>query len=265
MKDTFNEYLSGAKLYGDDFSAAEIFKWFNDEKDTYFNHKKGKPYKYEYHCLNNFHGYRFLKNRLFKNALGVGSAFGDEFMPILDRVEKLTILESSSGFVRDKIRDTPVNYVKAESSGKLPFNNNSFDLINCLGVLHHLPNVSFVLKEIYRCLKKDGYAFIREPIVSEGDWRSRRKGLTKRERGIPLGIFDNLLQETGFKVERRVKCGFPLIRRLGHILRIPVYNSVFFVVLDRIVSKLFSFNEIYHPGHFWQKLRPMTIIYLAKK
>jgi len=67
-------------------------------------------------------------------------------------VDKVTICESSEKYVRDMIEDIPVRYVKPGIYGDFPFENESFALIVCFGVLHHIPNVSKVLKEFYRCL-----------------------------------------------------------------------------------------------------------------
>lgn len=265
MKDNLDIYLSGQKLYGDDFSPQEAREWFDDERDGYFDLKDRQRYPYEYHAFNIFHGYRFLGDRVFKNVLGIGSAFGDEFIPIADRIEKLTILESGEGFFNDRIKNLTPTYISADFSGSLPFVDNSFDLINCLESLHHMPNVSRTLNEVHRCLKKGGYVLISEPIVSQGDWRMKRKGLTKRERGIPLAIFDKILADAGFKVVQRRECAFPLTRRMSRFLKTSGFNSKFFVVLDYLLSKLFSFNDVYHPRHFWQKLRPMVVFYLAEK
>ena len=38
----------------------------------------------------------------------------------------------------------------------LPFNDESFDMVSSIGVLHHIPDVEKAVSEIYRVLKKDG-------------------------------------------------------------------------------------------------------------
>src|SRR4030042_6990948 len=79
------EYLAGRKLYGDDFSLPEIEKWYEDERDGYAGliSRKEAPYAYEFHSLNRLHGFRFVRDGRFKSALGLGSAYGDEFLPIV--------------------------------------------------------------------------------------------------------------------------------------------------------------------------------------
>jgi SAM-dependent methyltransferase len=270
MYDSFDQYISGKKLYGDNFTQEEILQWFDTEKESYFKLKRGRDYNYEYHQLNFFHGYKFLKDRKFKNALGFGSAFGEEFIPILNKIENLIILESSEGFFSNKIKNLSVKYVKANPLGSLQFDDDTFDLITCLGVLHHISNVSYVLKELYRCLQKGGYMLIREPITSGGDWRTAREGLTLRERGIPLKIFDQILHDIGFEIICRRKCVFFLMRSIGYFFRTHGcsnngFNNKAFVLLDYLLSKLFSFNGVYHAKNFWQKLRPLAIFYLVRK
>lgn len=267
-KDNLKGYFEGSKLYGDDFSLNEIKKWFKDEKEAYFNNlvaKNIKDYKYNYHALNYEKGFRFLPNKRFSHVLGVGSAYGREFIPISKRVDKFTILEPSEGFVVKEINSKPVNYVKPKMNGEFPFASNSFDLITCFGTLHHISNVNKILKEIYRCLKRNGYALIREPIVSMGDWRTFRKGLTKRERGIPLKFFHNMISLKGFEIIKEQMCIFPLIVRLRHFMNKPVYNSKFAVFLDNILCCLFAWNYNYHPTNLFKKLRPVSIFYVLHK
>src|SRR5438132_1463508 len=96
-----NQYLSGKKLWGDDFNLREIAAWYEDEKDGYANlgAKEKVRYRYAYHALNKRHGYRYLPNRQFNNVLGFGSAYGDEFLPILPRIRSLTITDPSESFI----------------------------------------------------------------------------------------------------------------------------------------------------------------------
>ena len=77
--------------------------------------------------------------------------------------------------------------------GVIRYGGGYFDLIVCFGALHHIPNVSRIIGEFYRCSEKGGYVLMREPIISMGDWTKKRKGLTRRERGIPLKILRDII------------------------------------------------------------------------
>ena len=160
MNEDMSVYFSGQKLYGDDFSEEQIEEWFRDEEEGYANlgAKNKKTYKYVYHKLNNHHGYKYLRKKRIKNALGIGSAYGEELKPIATMIDYITILEPSDAFSgAHEIAGTPCRYVKPDSNGYMSFDRNSFDLITSFGVMHHVPNVTHVMKECYRCLK---YSYI---------------------------------------------------------------------------------------------------------
>ncbi len=134
----------------------------------------------------------------FNEALGIGSAYGNEFMPIAQNIKQVTILDPSDAFSDVKeIYETPCKYIKPNPNGNMPFETNQFDLVTSMGVMHHIPNVSHVMSECYRCLNKGGIMLLREPIASMGDWRKLRTGLTKRERGIPLQILNEIIRNVG--------------------------------------------------------------------
>lgn len=261
-------YFSGEKLYGDDFSWEDIHSWFEDEREGYaeLGAKELDETQYEYHALNQFHGFRNLPgNARFENVLGFGSCFGGEFEPIASRIGHLTIVDPSDAFVRSSVFGVPCTYTKPLESGTLPFNDESFDLITCFGVLHHIPNVSHVVKELARCLKLGGYALIREPIVSMGDWRHPRPGLTKRERGIPLQIFEGIIERSGLERLRTGLCVFRPIPKIGDKFKLKVYNAPALVYLDSLICSLLRWNVHYHPQKPWHKFRPQSAYFVVRK
>ena len=262
----FKEYFEGKKLYGDDFSIEQITEWYEDEKDAYLNlwENDGCNYKYGYHYLNYKYAFSFLPSYHFDNVLCLGGAYGDELLPIRDRIGQITIVESTDKFSKNN-KDLSITYVKSQPSGELLFPNDYFDLITCFGTLHHIPNVSKVVKEIYRCAMRGGYVLIREPIVSMGDWREERRGLTKRERGIPLHIFRRIIADTGFNIINDRKCMFSLTSRLRYFVKDSVYNFRSALLLDRWFCMLFGWNNTYHATNLFLKLRPTSIFYALYK
>lgn len=260
-------YFSGKKLYGNDFSQDQIDAWFADEADGYFNLTQSGDgdYAYGYHALNKWHGYSALPKRRFDHVLGIGSAYGDELEPILGLSDRISILEPSDGFKSTVLNGVPVSYVKPVASGDMPFDSNSLDLITCLGVLHHIPNVSKIVDEFHRVLKPGGYALVREPIISMGDWRKPRTGLTKHERGIPLPVLRGFVKEAGFKVVREHKCMFSLASRLKHVVPGSVFDNASVVALDALLSALPIWPRVYHARNAMQKLRATSVYYVLKK
>lgn len=55
-----------------------------------------------------------------------------------------------------------ITYIPIPKEGRLPFDDNSFDIITVLMVLHHIEYIDERLKEIYRILKPNGKLIIRE-------------------------------------------------------------------------------------------------------
>jgi len=264
-----SRYLSGAELYGDDFSPAEVAAWFEDEREGYaeLGANEGDGSGYSYHQLNIRHGFRWLPpGRRFESALGVGAAYGAEFEPVADRLDEVTILEPSDQLVGTAIGDIEPVYFKPKPNGLMPFADAAFDLTVCFGTLHHIPNVSAVLGEIGRVTKSGGYALIREPIVSMGDWRGTRKaGITKRERGIPMHLLRQMVEASGFRIERAKVCVFPLMPRVGRVLHRPQYNSPFLTAVDEVASLVTRPLYRYHATTVAQKIRPTSLFVVARK
>ena len=260
-------YLEGKLLYGDDFCESEIAEWYDDEREGYaeLGAKNRASYKYVYHALNTYHGFRHLPEDSWLDVLGFGSAYGDELVPIINRVRNITIVDPSDSFVSESINGIPVRYIKPSPHGRLAVGDQAFDLITCFGVLHHIPNVSFVVNELARTLKPEGYMLIREPIVSMGDWRSPRRGLTKRERGIPLHILKNIVLSSGLSIVHQSLFAFPLTHRMFRPLRADVYNSSIATRIDAYLSQSFAWNINYHPGNVFQRFRPTAMFLVLRK
>jgi SAM-dependent methyltransferase len=271
-----SEYFSGAKLYGDDFGPEQLRAWFEDEEEGFAEveaeqHREGNPFTnpdvYPFHALNIRLGFSYLPAGRFEDVLGIGSARAQEFAPLAGRIGRLTVVEPSDQLSAEEVDGVPVRYVKPSLDGALPFEDRSFDLITCFGVLHHIANVSRVVGELGRCLRPGGYALVRETITSMGDWRGPRRGLTKRERGIPIRIFRRILADAGFGVVAEHRCMFSLVHRLGAGLglRGSIYNSHAVVGLDQWICRLFAWNHTYHATGALAKLRAQCVFYVLTK
>jgi SAM-dependent methyltransferase len=261
------KYFSGLALYGDDFDQDALEKWYREEKEAYANlgSKNLNAYTYIYHALNKYHGYRYLPQKEFSNVLGFGSAYGEEFKPIAQKIKALTIVDPSDVLKKDTVEGIPITYIKPGRHGRLTFPDQSFDLITCLSTLHHIPNVTFVMHELYRCLQQDGFLLLREPIFSMGDWRKPRSGLTKNERGIPLLLLRTMIQNTGFHIIKERICYFPLIPRFFGLFKIKVYNSYGLTIIDYFISQILKWNLTYHAKNQFKKLRPTAVFYVLTK
>jgi SAM-dependent methyltransferase len=263
-----DRYLSGRELWGDDFTAAQISQWFEDEREGYSElcGPDASAENYGYHGINRFYGFRKLPHRRFSHALGIGSSFGGEFLPLLDSIDRITILEPSARLRSTVLRDVPVEYVDPTPSGAAPFDTGTFDLVLCLGVLHHIPNVTYVLSEIGRVMAPGGWALIREPVVSMGDWRRPRKpGITKRERGIPRRILESAVTGSGMSIRSSLFCISPLTSRIGKAIRVNPCASQLGAALDRTLALATAWNYRYHAEHAWQKVCPSSVYITAQR
>lgn len=264
---SLDDYFSGREIYGNDFNAEQIEEWYKDEQEGYANlgAKDSGTYRYGYHALNKLFGFESLGEREFEHALGIGSAYGHEFEPIAERIRRISIIDSSRHFEVSHIKGTPVDYQRADPAGDLPLADGSVDLVTCFGVLHHIPNVSKVVGEMARCLKQEGLLLLREPIVSMGDWRTRRNGLTKRERGLPLGPFTRVIEEAGFRSVNLVLFGFSPLVKLMQTVSAQPYNNRHFVHIDRVLSRLFLWNYTYHRTSIFSKFSPSAGYWVLEK
>ena len=273
-------WFSGAALYGDDFNAAQIAQWFADEEHGYAELAGADraTHRYGYTAFNVHNGFARLPRDArssgstvpaspdrFARALGFGSNFGDELLPLLPHIDELVLLDASSRYVVGELAGKPVHYVLAQASGQLALGDASVDLVTAFSVLHHIPNVSFVLGELSRVMTRGGWLLLREPVTSMGDWRVARRGLTRRERGIPRDWLVAQLQRCGLDIVSQRDCQFPPWVRLGHKLGINVFDNRAAVAVDGWLSRAFAWNAHYHRPGLWRKFAPASVFIVARK
>jgi len=255
-----NIYFSGKRLVGDDFSRQEVEEWFRDEKEASIE-LRGSNYEYAYHALNWLHAWRRLPKRTFERVLAFGGGTGAELLPIASSLVAVTILEPSTKFDPQ----IPADYAAPDEDGTIPFPRGTFDLVTCLNVLHHIPRVSFAIREMSRVMKAGGYLILNEPTISMGDWRQKRPGLTPRERGIPLHLLRRFVNEEGLEGLHEERCMFaPLVRTSTLIWR-NAYNSRAFTLIDWLFSKLPIWTNRYYSENFAHKVRPVSAFFVLRK
>jgi SAM-dependent methyltransferase len=270
-------FLRGERLYGDDFTLDEIAEWYEDEREGYSDlgyegsgeRGDAADREYPYFALNQRHGFRHAPGG-FENILSVGGATGAELLPVAAGARRIVVLEPSQATRSTSVAGVSVEYTSPRPDGKLPFPDQSFDLVTCFGTLHHMANVSTVVGEMFRCCRPGGYALLREPSTSMGDWRRPRPGITKRERGIPPRLFRNIATGSGFTVLRETKCMFSLMSRMPRaleqrLLHRPMFNVPAVVVADQLLSALFAWNERYHRTTVPQKLGPTCMFLVLRR
>jgi len=147
----------------------------------------------------------------------------------------------------DKVKASGIDVRKGDLNQRLPFEDESFDVIIASHVIEHLSNTDIVLEEVYRILKMGGYLVIatsnlaayhhilfllfgKQPNIAEvsdqalvGTWSTRGKLVGRagpaHRRIFTMGALKELLEYYGFRVERTAGAGFfPFSNRLARMM-----------------------------------------------
>jgi SAM-dependent methyltransferase len=263
------ECFSGARLRGDDAVGPALEQWFAAESEGFadLGPSDADAYGHSYAALDWYYGFRHLPQHRWSRVLGYGSAYGHELLPIVDAESTVTIVDPSRAFNEDtsalKGHVHEISYVRPVVSGVLPLEDASFDLITAFSVLHHVANVSFVVRELARVLAPGGWALLREPCHSMGDWRAERRGLTQNERGIPFPLFRRFLEDAGLEIVVGRRMNFAPLDHMPS--NKGVWNTRWLMPVDAALSRLSSVNKRYHAVNTWQKIRPAASAFVVRK
>lgn len=176
----------------------------------------------------------YIKN---KNVLNVGSWTGPYEILIYNIAKQITSVDIEEKALRVLKKNLPRVQTVRAFSHKLPFPDNTFDVVAFWDVIEHIP-VGYELAsivEINRILKKDGYLFLATPsknfwscLLDPAYWLAGHRHYTKSQ-------LVGTLEDAGFKIERVDQVGsfFSSFYALSfyffkHILRIkmPTINYV---------------------------------------
>jgi len=135
-----------------------------DKIPTYLN----TPYQYYFHLLKRKSGQSKL--------LEIGAGMGENTSSLLDMSFKVTSTDISSKSVevmRNKFSKYSNFSVEVADMEKLPFNNESFDVVCSAGSLSYGDN-TVVMNEIYRVLKKGGVMIAVDSLNNNPIYRLNR-------------------------------------------------------------------------------------------
>lgn len=164
---------------------------------------------------------------------------------------------------------------------QLPFKEGSFDVCFCGVILHHLPDIYKISKEMFRVLKKDGFIFGVEP--NNNNWHVslsmspaspfRYDKNTSNERALPPSeLIDVLEKRLGMqlnidyqhlKMPHEGSIGFwdlPIIYKIiGFIIKKikGFYRRIFAILIFNIIHIIQKFQSIEKKANF--------LIFTAKK
>lgn len=258
-------------LKGNDYSKKDIEKWYREE-ENYHNQFKGglsKEYWIIYEIFNYEYAFKlFVNYKKESKVLSFGCAEGNDLKKNYEKYNfKLFGIEASDELMKTFKKNFPKATIKkANIYGNINFNDNFFDYIIILGVLHHIPNVSFVLNELYRVLKIGGRIIIREPIssmrpknkVSENDL------ISPNERGIPIGFIKNELEKLDLKILSISKAYYAPLIRFIKIFNFFQKMSFLVYCTDRLCCSL-PFPNKYYRENIFLKCAPGSAYYIVEK
>jgi hypothetical protein len=116
-------------------------------------------------------------------------------------------------------------------------------------------------------MKTNGWLLLREPTHSMGNWDKPRRGLTRRERGIPLPILHRILCDAGLCTVHERRCMFSLTARIQPLLgkRTALYNTEWITALDDFASNIPIWSAHYHASNILQRFRPWAVFSVLTK
>ena len=266
---------SGEHLAGDDYARTQIDRWFAEEKEAYYEENQGTsesdPYYAYMRWLNPRLGAAVLatSSNASGNMLVVGPGLGREVDAFPNIVKKwqITFVEASENFRRELgVRFPKSTILEAETSGDMPVASNSQDLILAFSVLHHIPNVSYVLGEFARVLKPGGFVMVREPCSSMGDWRMARSA-TPNERGISCSWLLRTAAKVGLSEYQKPVpvLYYPLALAVKKLGLASIMSTRFYLASDILVSRIASHLDFYWRDSVWKRLGPSVYFYMFRK
>lgn len=269
------EIRSGNVLAGDDLDADQLRLWFAQEQEAFYEDDAGNsdvdPWYAHMRRVNHRLGFDLIEPHLPRQGaifmVGPGSGVElDEFA----RAHPSWVphfLEASQNFRRTLLAKWPRSViVEPETSGRIALPSDSQDVVCAFSVLHHIPNVSFVLTELGRVTRPGGFLLVREPCSSMGDWRYPRS-TTPNERGISRHLLLSMARRAGFVVWRRP---IPILfEPINRVLKktIGFAGLPFGLVhgFDSVVSGVLALNDHYWRDSFYKKLGPSSYFYVLRK
>ena len=155
-----------------------------------------------------------------KAILDVGCAGGTCSGQIIDMKKNRFIgIDVEARYIERAAKQYPDGKFLSMDGRKLAFENNSFDVVLFVGVLHHMNDelIHDCLKEIHRVVRPEGVVLITEPLFTKGCWLSnlllsfdRGRFIRKKEEYQSLLMNFNIAREGYFEFSRHRMCSFVL-------------------------------------------------------
>lgn len=243
--------------------------WYSDKilgSREWFNEIEYKRYNIYYEFFPQVAEFEYHSG---ERVLEVGVGIGTDLVQYAKKGAKVSGIDLTKEAVETtkknfKLRGLEYEVLKTGDAEKLPFKDNSFDLICSYGVLHHTPNTDKAVEEIYRVLKPGGKSIV---LLYARGWKHYFKRIFIQ--GILLGKlfkqgYNNLINNqtevhggsplTYVYKKKEIKKMFDIFgevnierHRLGEYIdyapygtkKVPIFvkNSLYFLGLEKIFGE----------------------------
>lgn len=265
----------GKVLFGDDFDAHQLAQWVAQEREAFFTNDAGNsdvdPWYAYMRYVNHRLGFARIANSLGTRGsiLVIGPGSGVEMTGFAARnpAWSMHFIEASPSF-RARLRETWPESVVIEPSvlGDVALHNDSEDVVCAFSVLHHVANVTKLVTEAFRVMRKGGYFLVREPCSSMGDWRYPRAA-TPNERGISKELLVRIAMTAGFRIAYApIPVLFePMNRAIKQTIGYSLIPFGILYAIDRVVSRIAALNDHYWRDTWYKKFGPSSYFYVFQK
>lgn len=265
----YKNFLDGKNLIGDNATESQSKIWYEEESGAYakiMNADIAPPIERS-KALNSRHYSHIFKNQKNLTGFVLGPADATELLPLSRHFKHWYAMEPAPVYQNPDYYTCKVTFVTPSPSNTLyEVPPSSIDVVFSLSVLHHIANVSNVIKEFANALKPGGLLILREPTVTMGNWDRPRKNLTPYERGLPEEYLLKTLSRYGFKIIQNKSSVFSPWNVLCSKLGLDYLgNRKWYIMVDGFLSALtYRFARYYRP-HIWQKFAPSVTLLIAQK
>ncbi|MBI2108816.1 MAG: class I SAM-dependent methyltransferase [Parcubacteria group bacterium] len=128
----------------------------------WFNELAYKRYKIYYEYIKNEMEFEYHRG---EDVLEIGCGIGTDSVEYAKYGANVTATDLGPDQVmltklNFNLRNLPYKEVREANVEALPFKDGTFDLVVCLGVIHHTPDTQKAVNEMFRVLKPDGKAIV---------------------------------------------------------------------------------------------------------
>jgi len=175
---------------------------------------------------------------------GCGTGHLSEFLPSSEIVGS----DISSGMLK-KAKSRLSDVIRSDSE-KLPYKNESFQVIFTRSLLHHLQNPEVGVREMHRILKPGGEVILAEPIETiltrlprllvndESHFSELHKDFNQNQLHDLLSPYFKIVTEKNFGYIAYPLLGFPDVVDPFKYIPFKKFTYPFFVNIDRFIAKI---------------------------